>query len=74
MGRYIEVGDKVRIFVNKDSWMPPIGDGRVIWTVTYVPNDTGDSWYFERDGQRISINSNSANFDGLELVEEALHD
>jgi len=42
-----------------------------IWTVRGRPRDVGDTWVFERDGQVIEINSNSANFDGVELVTEA---
>jgi len=70
MARAIKEGDKVRIFINGDSWMsglvcPP----HDVWTLNYTPADVGDVWTFERDGQIIEIGSCSANFDGLELVE-----
>jgi len=68
MARGIGEGDKVRIFMNSSSRMWQMTTEE-IWLVTYTPCDVGDTWTFERDGQIIKINPNSANFDGLELAE-----
>lgn len=75
MARGIGDGDKVRIYMNGDSYL----SGRAntgFWTVTHTPCDVGDSWHFVwQDGSVIILNPNSANFDGLELIErkEATH-
>jgi len=68
MAASIKEGDKVRIHMAINSSMRE-STWRGIWTVTWKPCDVGDDWTFERDGQVIAINSCSANFDGLELVE-----
>lgn len=63
----ISKGDKVIIHMNKhsDLWST-WGSG--YWIVLYKPFDVGDSWYLKRDTQIIALNSNSADFNGLELV------
>jgi len=71
MSRPIGKGDRVTIHMNDDASLDRCcfdGGAWIIWTVTHTPSDVGDSWYFERDGQAIAINPNSANFDGVELV------
>ena len=71
--RSIKEGDRVRIFVNGDSWMTAITGGiEGTWMVNWTPSDVGELWTFEHDGQVIEISPCSANFDGLELVEKAM--
>ena len=69
MASGISKGDKVRIFVNGDSWMTSVEGIERVWTVMYTPASDVDTWIFERNGQVIEVNPGSANFDGLELVE-----
>jgi len=74
MTRGFTEGDKVYIHMNDNASLDRCAFNRdtwIIWTVTHMPSDTGDSWHFECGGQVISVNPMSANFDGLELVVES---
>lgn len=69
--RPIRIGDTVTVVMTTNDHFsfqtgPPIPGAIVLHT----PSDTGDVWYFEKDGNKFAVNPMSSAFVGLELEAE----